>query len=199
MDSATWRGRIVSQLSCQTRRDVFRGLNNQSQMELEKRSLNHRITAKRFSATSDIKQRLEWYKRRAGKDYETAVRQRIAAHSVTSPIEQLFLLEWHYMHVEERLGVALVPQHKIDADGQSYIVDFFISKPGQSIRLVIELDGHDFHEKTRAQVAKDKTRERALIRQGFTVLRFSGSEIARNSRRCIGEVIAVIDARLRPA
>ena len=49
MDSATWRGRIVSQLSCQTRQDVFRGLNNQSQMELEKRSLNHRITAKRFS------------------------------------------------------------------------------------------------------------------------------------------------------
>jgi hypothetical protein len=31
---------------------VFRGLNNQSQMELEKRSLNHRITAKRFSATA---------------------------------------------------------------------------------------------------------------------------------------------------
>ena len=49
MDSATWRRRIVSQLSCQTRQDVFRGLNNQSQMGLEKRSLNHRITAKRFS------------------------------------------------------------------------------------------------------------------------------------------------------
>ena len=51
MDSATWRRRIVPQFSCQTRQDVFSGLNNQSQMELEKRSLNHSITAKRFSAT----------------------------------------------------------------------------------------------------------------------------------------------------
>ncbi|MGA9012368.1 MAG: hypothetical protein WB509_07725, partial [Acetobacteraceae bacterium] len=56
MDSATRRGRIVSQLSCQTRQDVFRGLNNQSQIKLEKRSLNHRITAKRFSATVFIAQ-----------------------------------------------------------------------------------------------------------------------------------------------
>jgi hypothetical protein len=30
---------------------VFRSSNNQSQMELEKRGPNHRITAKRFSAT----------------------------------------------------------------------------------------------------------------------------------------------------
>jgi hypothetical protein len=27
MDSATWRRRIVSQLSCQTRQQVYRGLN----------------------------------------------------------------------------------------------------------------------------------------------------------------------------
>jgi hypothetical protein len=39
-------------LSRQTRQDVFCALNNQSQMELEKRGPNHRITAKRFSATS---------------------------------------------------------------------------------------------------------------------------------------------------
>ena len=58
MDRATWRGRIVSQLSCQTRQDVFRGLNNQSQIKLEKRSLNHRITAKRFSATYFIKSKM---------------------------------------------------------------------------------------------------------------------------------------------
>src|ERR1700676_5369604 len=37
-------------LSCQTRQDVFSGLNNQSQMASEKRDQNHRITAKRFSA-----------------------------------------------------------------------------------------------------------------------------------------------------
>jgi site-specific recombinase XerD len=54
MGSATWRRPIVSQLSCQTRQQVFRGLSKQSQVESEKRGLNHRITAKRFSATSFI-------------------------------------------------------------------------------------------------------------------------------------------------
>ena len=49
MNGTTWRRRIVSQLSCQTRQQVFRGLSKQSQVESEKRGLNHRITAKRFS------------------------------------------------------------------------------------------------------------------------------------------------------
>jgi hypothetical protein len=35
MDSATWRLRIVSQLSCETRQDVFGSLNKQRQMGLK--------------------------------------------------------------------------------------------------------------------------------------------------------------------
>jgi len=35
MGSATWRRGIVSQLSCQTRQEVFRGLIKQSQVGLE--------------------------------------------------------------------------------------------------------------------------------------------------------------------
>jgi hypothetical protein len=35
MDSATWRPRIVSLLSCETRQDVFRSLNNQCRMGLK--------------------------------------------------------------------------------------------------------------------------------------------------------------------
>jgi hypothetical protein len=42
--------RLAVELSDQT--GVFRGLSNQSQMALEKRGLNQKITAKRFSATS---------------------------------------------------------------------------------------------------------------------------------------------------
>jgi hypothetical protein len=52
MGSATWRRRIVSQLSCQTRQVMFPGLNSHSQVGLGKQGVNHRITAKRFSATS---------------------------------------------------------------------------------------------------------------------------------------------------
>lgn len=52
--------------------------------------------------------------------------------------------------------------------------------PGSSfsrVRAVVECDGHEFHEKTKFQAARDKARDRALVRQGFRVFRLSGSEI----------------------
>ncbi|MDV2988891.1 MAG: DUF559 domain-containing protein [Dehalogenimonas sp.] len=52
--------------------------------------------------------------------------------------------------------------------------------PGSSfsrVRAVVECDGHEFHEKTKAQASRDKARDRALVSQGFRVFRLSGSEI----------------------
>ena len=52
--------------------------------------------------------------------------------------------------------------------------------PGSSfsrVRAVVECDGHEFHEKTKSQAARDKARDRALVSQGFRVFRLSGSEI----------------------
>jgi len=54
--------------------------------------------------------------------------------------------------------------------------------------IAIEVDGHDFHERTKEQAARDKARDRALITAGWTVLRFSGSEVWRDAFRCVQEV-----------
>ena len=43
------------------------------------------------------------------------------------------------------------------------------------LQIVVECDGHEFHEKTKAQASIDKTRERAIVSAGYRVLRFSGS------------------------
>lgn len=40
----------------------------------------------------------------------------------------------------------------------------------------IELDGHDFHEKTKEQVTRRNQRDRELAAAGWTILRYSGSE-----------------------
>lgn len=58
----------------------------------------------------------------------------------------------------------------------------------------VEVDGHDFHEKTRAQVRRDKQRERAIVATGLRVLRFSGSELFRDACGCADEVVAALDA-----
>ena len=141
----------------------------------------------------DIEKRLAWYQRRLAADYARTVRERIENHGVASPIEQVFLMEWHFLRVEERFGVLLTPQLEVTADMSTYKIDFGITKPDHLAKLGVELDGHEFHEKTPAQAARDKKRERALIRDGFTILRFTGSEMVREPRKCLGEVIAVIE------
>lgn len=53
----------------------------------------------------------------------------------------------------------------------------------------IECDGHDFHEKTKEQAARDKSRDRAITAIGVKVLRFTGSEIWRSADECAGQVL----------
>ena len=57
------------------------------------------------------------------------------------------------------------------------------------MRLVIECDGHDFHERTKEQAARDKQRDRALFCLGYPVMRFTGSEIVAGPVKCAESVM----------
>jgi len=140
----------------------------------------------------DVIKTLESMKQRVAKDYEQRVRRDIDHNLVKSPIEQLFLLQWHYLRADEICGVTLHPQEKIITNRGAWVIDFVVrSKSADEPRgtVAIELDGHEFHEKTKEQVAHDKRRERAIVRAGLPVLRFSGHEIWRDTRKCVQEVI----------
>lgn len=54
--------------------------------------------------------------------------------------------------------------------------------------IAIECDGHDFHEKTKEQAARDKKRDREILAAGFPVVRFTGSEIYRSPTGCAEQV-----------
>ena len=98
--------------------------------------------------------------------------------------------------MEEKFKIKLTPQKLVPTESGTYYLDFLVSpndKRVPNFKIAIELDGHEFHEKNKKQVAHDKQRERKLIAKGFTVLRFSGSEIFNNPRRCINEVADYID------
>ena len=56
----------------------------------------------------------------------------------------------------------------------------------------IECDGHEFHEKTKEQVRRDRERERYLMKKGYKVIRFSGSEIVEDPNECAREVWTII-------
>jgi very-short-patch-repair endonuclease len=77
----------------------------------------------------------------------------------------------------------------------SYRLDFALIAPFPTtngdvhlLKLDIECDGHDFHEKTKWQVAHDKKRERDIQEIGWIVIRFSGSEIYANAFKCVDQI-----------
>ncbi|MFE0233483.1 endonuclease domain-containing protein [Brucella anthropi] len=56
-------------------------------------------------------------------------------------------------------------------------------------KLVIECDGHDFHERTKEQAAKDRSRDRELSDLGYDVFRFTGSELWRDPWGCTEPIL----------
>jgi len=69
-----------------------------------------------------------------------------------------------------------------------YRVDFLVFALGDPHGVIVECDGHDFHERTREQSEHDKKRDRFLTSEGYRVLRFTGREIWRDPLACAGEV-----------
>lgn len=54
--------------------------------------------------------------------------------------------------------------------------------------LIVECDGHDFHERTKEQAAKDRSRDRLVQSQGYEIFRFTGSEIWRDPLGCAEQI-----------
>lgn len=72
-----------------------------------------------------------------------------------------------------------------------YRADFLLSmvyKEEQIAMLVVECDGHDFHERTKEQAARDRKRDRWFTQHSLSFLRFTGSEIHRNPFQCTDEI-----------
>jgi very-short-patch-repair endonuclease len=73
----------------------------------------------------------------------------------------------------------------------SYRVDaalWFRNYQGELIGLVIECDGHDYHERTKKQAARDRSRDRELLTAGYYVMRFTGAEIYADPAKCARQV-----------
>ena len=118
-----------------------------------------------------------------------------------TPIEVLLGLEINreILFINGRRGLYyhLHPQFEIETDNNSYRVDFLLapvlSEGNTSFpNLVIECDGHDYHERTKKQAQRDRSRDRDLQKLGFRVVRFTGSEIFSSPRKCAWEVASIV-------
>lgn len=78
------------------------------------------------------------------------------------------------------MGVVLLQQAKVD----QYRVDFTMMHPRGLLKLVIECDGHEFHDGDRDAAARDRARDRHLLSLGWTTSRFTGREVVRDAMQC---------------
>lgn len=129
-----------------------------------------------------------------------------------SPIERMFLLGCQLngtraVFREEKYGAAICDVK--DSDHQLWVrpqveivdwesedceplarVDFELTLVGsRSYRLCIECDGHDYHDRTKEQAAKDKARDRKIVGLGNRIMRFTGSEIFAGAVKCFNEAV----------
>lgn len=106
----------------------------------------------------------------------TLAEVRYAFRVCESPIEVIALLE--LMKWVPIVGPTdkpnVIAQYHIGKHRVDFLVEYSVYK------FVVECDGHDFHERTKEQVSRDKKRDREIVSKGYTVFRFSGSEIWRS-------------------
>jgi len=85
-----------------------------------------------------------------------------------------------------------MPQSVVRVGETEYRLD--IEVVGEGLRVAIETDGHDFHERTPGQVIRDNERERALEAEEWRVVRFSGREVRRDPLGCATALVKLLDA-----
>lgn len=90
-------------------------------------------------------------------------------------------------------GVHITPQARIG----KYRVDFLLSQVGVGPKdifspVIVELDGHDFHDKDKRQRSYEKSRDRFLVRGGYRVLHFTGSDVVADPFRVAHEALDML-------
>jgi very-short-patch-repair endonuclease len=84
--------------------------------------------------------------------------------------------------------LSIKPQVKIDR----YTADFTVSLYNPYVCdccSVIEVDGHEWHERTKDQAIHDKKRDRYLVSMNYAVMRFTGTEVFFSPQDCATESI----------
>lgn len=98
-------------------------------------------------------------------------------------------------------GIEIEPQARIG----THRVDFLLrcwhstevaaqhpNTPHADSALIVECDGHEWHERTKEQAARDRKRDRTLQSAGYRVFRYTGSEIWRDVFPAAEEAVSVL-------
>lgn len=138
-------------------------------------------------------------------DVARAIVPNYVAMSCESPIEEIMALAiWlkalpyepiaYCAHVTIEEMKELKPSNLLVVCAQMHVGDYradfgiLTEADGRFEIVAVECDGHEFHEKTKEQAARDKARDRFFVESGVRVMRFTGAEIWKDACGCAKQV-----------
>ena len=134
---------------------------------------------------------------------------------ITSPPEKLFYCTWNTLFDPEFIDlIGQFPIGRYFTDFHPNPLSYFVNQdiPGMGVaqfeealrricgvapkQFAIEIDGHEWHERTPQQAEYDRRRERYFVAGGWTVLRFTAREVFRNPKKCVKETYRLVEPGL---
>jgi hypothetical protein len=123
-----------------------------------------------------------------------------------SPLEAAFVACLMALEEFDWGAITWRTQFAVEVEGRGYRLDFVFEPSSvgslQSLigprcpKIALELDGHDYHEKTKEQVTYRNRRDRDLQAAGWIVLHVSGSEFNANPENVTREVYQRVSSLL---
>ena len=123
--------------------------------------------------------------------------------NLKSPIEQIFGFVYDIVRIDKYGFIdseiyGWESQKEIITAGCRYYADFHfcvpcVSKTTGSAHVLVECDGHDFHERTKNQVEYGNNRDFNLKNAGYEVIHFSGSQIYKDPFSCAEKVLMYLN------
>jgi len=119
-----------------------------------------------------------------------------------SPIERMLLEALIMAHIYAGRGIP--PIDEMDGSGfdplfgiatqyrvTNYRADLLLVNWEGRV-AIIECDGHDFHERTKEQAARDRKKDRDIQSSGYVILRYTGSEIFADPFFCAADIMSKV-------
>lgn len=127
-----------------------------------------------------------------------------------SSLEAAFVVWWwvvtpRHLHLVEQRAVQVADRtYRVDlvvepTDYDAHLMFRALKGTDRCPRIAIELDGHEFHERTAGQVTHRNRRDRDLADAGWSVWHFSGSEFHRDPASTVRDVYERAAARFADA
>jgi very-short-patch-repair endonuclease len=97
-------------------------------------------------------------------------------------------------------SIIVAPQYQ----RRNFRVDFILGHAHPSDdwfteTLAVEIDGHDWHERTKEQAAADRARDRSLLAECIHTIRFTGAEVNASPSKCAAEALDLFSGMMSRA